>query len=35
VTFEVEDGGPGVVGRVPREETPAHRVRLRPPRQTQ
>jgi pyruvate dehydrogenase E2 component (dihydrolipoamide acetyltransferase) len=35
VTFEVEEGGPGVVGRVPREEAPARRVRLRPPRQTQ
>lgn len=36
VTFQVEgEGGPGVVGRVPREEAPTRRVRLRPPRQTQ
>jgi pyruvate dehydrogenase E2 component (dihydrolipoamide acetyltransferase) len=36
VTFEVdEENGPGVVGRVPREEAPTRRVRLRPPRQAQ
>jgi pyruvate dehydrogenase E2 component (dihydrolipoamide acetyltransferase) len=36
VTFEVEnEGGPGLVGGIPREEAPTRRVRLRPPRQTQ
>jgi pyruvate/2-oxoglutarate dehydrogenase complex dihydrolipoamide acyltransferase (E2) component len=36
VTFDLAgEGGPGVVGRVPREESPARRVRLRPPRQAQ
>jgi len=29
VTFEVEDAGPGVVGRVPAEERPARRVHLK------
>lgn len=31
VTFEVEEAGPGVVGRVPGEHAPERRVRLRPP----
>lgn len=31
VTLEVDDSGPGVVGRVPGAERPARRVRLRPP----
>ena len=36
VTFEVAgEGEAGVVGRVPREEAPTRRVRLRPPRQAQ
>jgi pyruvate dehydrogenase E2 component (dihydrolipoamide acetyltransferase) len=36
VTFEIDENNePGVVGRVPREETPPRRVRLRPPSQTQ
>jgi pyruvate dehydrogenase E2 component (dihydrolipoamide acetyltransferase) len=36
VTFEVDENNePGVVGRVPREEAPPRRVRLRPPSQTQ
>jgi pyruvate/2-oxoglutarate dehydrogenase complex dihydrolipoamide acyltransferase (E2) component len=35
VTFEVDADDPGVVGKVPREQAPARRVRLRPPRQAQ
>jgi pyruvate/2-oxoglutarate dehydrogenase complex dihydrolipoamide acyltransferase (E2) component len=35
VTFEVEGSEPGVVGRIPGEQAPARRVRLRPPRQAQ
>ena len=35
VTFEVAGDEAGVVGRVPKEEAPARRVRLRPPHQAQ
>jgi 2-oxoisovalerate dehydrogenase E2 component (dihydrolipoyl transacylase) len=35
VTFEADGSEPGVVGRIPREQAPARRVRLRPPRQAQ
>lgn len=36
VTFQIAgEGDPGVVGRVPGEEAPARRIRLRPPRQAQ
>lgn len=36
VTLDVSDTGhPGVVGRVPGEEAPSRRIRLRPPREAQ